>query len=369
MTAPVTSSSSRTSTLLCVHAFPSRRQDRSNFKFPKFDPIPPTPQANKSSLPFFLCLSRLISREAKILPTIKSLQQPQQQQRTYLLQPLSPRTALKEGRKEEIRTPRIPRFTVLIHFLSGSPTPAWEGLQLERQKVPSSPLGRRGGGRGDRDLRVPPPDPHLARPGAAPRARASTESRERLERPAGGRESEPASERAGRRARRRLGRAAGRRASCLGPGLGNRGPSPRRPMPASRTASRVRGVSPCRALLTCEAPSPGLEAGGPRRSGVPDAGPLPRRTRPGTRAPRGDAGRLPPPDTHTDTRATHTHAHPLAAGPPPARQSPNSHTHTRSSLAHLTSPGGRAPPRSTPGPTPRHGNTLPHSPPRAQIEH
>lgn len=38
----------------------------------------------------------------------------------------------------------------------GFPTPAWEGLQLERQNMPSSPLGRRGGGTGDRDPRVPP---------------------------------------------------------------------------------------------------------------------------------------------------------------------------------------------------------------------
>lgn len=97
MTAPVTSSSSLTSSVQCVHAFPSRRQDISKFQIHKTDPIPLPPQANEASFPFFLSLSKVISRERNrtndqvfaAATTTKNV-----------FTPVPPRTALKEGRRE-----------------------------------------------------------------------------------------------------------------------------------------------------------------------------------------------------------------------------------------------------------------------------
>ncbi|KAG3276370.1 basic salivary proline-rich protein 4-like [Ictidomys tridecemlineatus] len=230
---------------------------------------------------------------------------------------------------------------------------------------------RRGGGQGDGDRR-PAPDPHLPRPEAAPWARASSASRERPGRPAGG-----------RRAPRRLGRAAGRRPSCRGRGPrhqngcpGNR--SRRRPTAlAARPPSVYRphhcSAGPLRAAPTCEAPEPSHKGGGTRHSEVPNTrkpppecrpqrGPPPNAHTPRNPSPlRGDAGR---PRHPLQSPATH----PLSVGPQasPASPSPNSHTHTNICPSPTSFPRGRSPLPNTLDPTRRHKNTLPHSSPLAQ---
>lgn len=272
-----------------------------------------------------------------------------------------PHTALRKGLKEGTSTPRLREIYCLDSLSLGSHRRPGQSSQLERQNLPSPLLGRRGGGWGGGDPRVPPPTltcPGL-RQGPAPRE-ASGE--------AGGRQGGRS---AGAREPRRLGRAAGRRASCRGPG--NSGAAPTR-------GSRAR--LPCVSRAHTHPPR------SPRGSSHLRGSPEPRPQRRDGRATRGSrtlwiGPHSPGPWARTTPQHTHTHTGTFVASERDAGQPRTRHTPTRcgSSPAGVPTrttpprtfgplpphfPGSRAPLPNALDATRRHENTLPHSLPPAQ---
>lgn len=219
------------------------------FQIPQIEPTPPAARATKASSPSrprlsWVILSLSVGGEKKKNNNKSGKRQSNlQQQQQRRLYSGSPRTQPKgkggEGGSEHVFREGLFGFT----FPRGPPRQPGKGLQFERPNLPPSPLGSRGG----RPRRPPPacpaPDPHLARPGAAPRARASTASRERLGE-------------AGGRAGAKTVRPRCRPARFL-PRPQPRAARPEPPPPAAGAAlPPASAAGPRRALLTCEAPEP-----------------------------------------------------------------------------------------------------------------
>lgn len=253
------------------------------FQIPQIEPTPPAARATKASSPScprlsWVILSLSVGGEKKNttnLANAKVISNNNNKDVFTRARPArSPKGRAERGGSEHVFREGLFGFT----FPRGPPRQPGKGLQFERPNLPPSPLGSREG----RPRRPPPacpaPDPHLARPGAAPRARASTASRERLGE-------------AGGRAGAKTVRPRCRPARFL-PRPQPRAARPEPPPPAAGAAlppapAARRGAPPSASHLRGSR-APGLLAGGPRRSGVPPpppAGPLPTSTRPGTRAP------------------------------------------------------------------------------------